>query len=185
VKNEPETVERYVLPTDVKERLDWLQELSARAQDGDADAKKELKQAVRESSPAVIARASDFGRRAHGRLIKTAASGDPLTEAALWARLDMMREEIAGPKPMPLEVLLTERVVSCWLLVEFLEALMSTQFQSDKKRVSTSFLRYMAVWQESANRRYLAAIRELARARKLQSNTPSVQVNTQVNIGAP
>jgi hypothetical protein len=34
---------------------------------------------------------------------------------------------------------------------------------------------------ESATRRYLAAIKELARVRKLQAGTP-VQVNTQVNV---
>jgi len=35
---------------------------------------------------------------------------------------------------------------------------------------------------ESATRRYLASIRELARVRKLQSGTPPMQVNTQVNV---
>jgi hypothetical protein len=35
---------------------------------------------------------------------------------------------------------------------------------------------------ESATRRYLASIRELARVRKLQAGTPPVQVNTQVNF---
>jgi hypothetical protein len=36
--------------------------------------------------------------------------------------------------------------------------------------------------QESAHRRYLAAVRELAHVRKLQAGAPAVQVNTQVNI---
>ena len=40
----------------------------------------------------------------------------------------------------------------------------------------------MVKWQESANRRYLAAIRELARVRKLQENAPRVQYNTQFNL---
>ena len=35
---------------------------------------------------------------------------------------------------------------------------------------------------EGATRRYLAAIRELARVRKLQAGAPPVQVNTQVNV---
>jgi hypothetical protein len=35
---------------------------------------------------------------------------------------------------------------------------------------------------ESATRRYLAAIKELARVRKLQAGTPPVRVNTQVNV---
>jgi hypothetical protein len=36
--------------------------------------------------------------------------------------------------------------------------------------------------QESANRRYLAAIKALAQVKKLQANTPAVQYNTQINV---
>jgi hypothetical protein len=35
---------------------------------------------------------------------------------------------------------------------------------------------------EGATRRYLAAVRELARVRKLQATAPPVQVSTQVNV---
>jgi hypothetical protein len=51
-----------------------------------------------------------------------------------------------------------------------------------EKRSPMSFLRHVFKWQESANRRFLSAIRELARVRKLQSNTPGVQFNTQINL---
>ena len=36
--------------------------------------------------------------------------------------------------------------------------------------------------QESANRRYLAAIKTLAQVQKLQANTPGVQYNMQINL---
>ena len=42
----------------------------------------------------------------------------------------------------------------------------------------------MMKWQESANRRFLASIRELARVRKLQSGRPNAQTNVQINLGA-
>jgi hypothetical protein len=45
-----------------------------------------------------------------------------------------------------------------------------------------SFLRNILKWQESASRRYLAALKTLAQVRKLQSNTPSIQYNTQINL---
>jgi hypothetical protein len=35
---------------------------------------------------------------------------------------------------------------------------------------------------ESATRRYLAVIRELAKVRKLQATAQQVQVNTQINV---
>jgi hypothetical protein len=78
-----------------------------------------------------------------------------------------------------LEVLLTERVVSCWMLVELFDALMAGQLNKDNEhRTPISYTLKMLKWQESANRRYLAAIRELARVRKLQATAPPVQVNT-------
>lgn len=183
--SEAKTLERYQLPAEVKGRLEKLRELSERAEAGEADAKKELKRAVRESSPAVIARASDIGRTAQHVLIGTASGGDPLTKYALSGRLDMMREEVSGPDPTPLEVLLTERVVACWLLVETFEVLMTAQLALEgKHRVPLSYLKHVLKWQESANHRYLSSIRELARVRKLQSNTPGNQTNVQINLGS-
>ncbi len=142
--SEAKTLERYRLPADAKGRLDELRELSERAEAGDAGAKKELKRAVRESSPEVIARASDVGRKAQHSLIGTVAGGDPLTEYALSGRLDMMREEVAGENPTPLESLLTERVVACWILVELFEALMAPQLwkAGSESRVSFQVLRH-------------------------------------------
>ena len=184
----PGALERYQLPVDVRESLQELRTLSRKAEGGGAEgaeARKELRRKLLEASPAVISRASDIGRKSQHLLIETASGGDPLTEYALSGRLDMMRDEIAGENPTPLEILLTERVVSCWLLVELFEALMASQLWKetpDEKRVTERVLRYYLRWQESANARFLAAVRELARVRKLEATAPPVQVNAQVNI---
>jgi len=124
------------------------------------------------SSPEVIGRASDVGRRAGRTLAHTAAGGDPLTEEALYAKLDTMRAEIAGEDPTPLEVLLTERVVSLWMLTTLLEVLVATQYRRNvgdgPERLSPSYIIQQSRILDSATRRYLAAIKELARVRKLQ-----------------
>jgi hypothetical protein len=173
------------LSNDVKDRLGELRTLSERVEDGDKSARKELRKALRESTPEVISQASDIGRRGQQVLIKTVAANDPLTEEALVARLELMRAEVAGPDSSPLEVLLTERICSLWLLIEVLEWLVSAQLSGDlprEQRSPVSFLRHVFKWQESANRRFLSAIRELARVRKLQNKTPTVQFNTQINL---
>ena len=173
------------LPKDVKDRLGELRTLSERVEDGDKSARKELRKALRESSSEVISRASDIGRKGQWALIKTVAANDPLTEEALVTRLDLMHAEVAGPEPSPLEVLLTERICSLWLLIEVLEMLVSVQLLGDlprERRSPMSFLQHVFKWQESANRRFLSAIRELARVRKLQNNSPGVQFNTQINL---
>ncbi len=165
---------KHQLPVEARESLKELRALSRKAEGGGAEgaeARKELRRKLREASPEVIARASDVGRQSQERLVETASGGDPLTEEALLGRLDMMREEIAGKDPTPLEVLLTERVVSCWLLVELFDALMSSQLWKEtptERLMPERVLRYYLRWQESANGRFLAAIRELARVRKLR-----------------
>jgi hypothetical protein len=184
----PGALERYQLPVDVRESLEELRALSRKAQGGGAEgaeARKELRHKLREASPAVIARASDIGRKSQHLLIKTASGEDLLTELALSGRLDMMRKEVAGENPTPLEVLLTERVVSCWLLVELFERLMAAHLSKEtpkEKRLPERTLRHYLSWQEDANSRFLAAVRELARLRKLEATAPPVQVNTQVNV---
>ena len=174
------------LSEDARARIAELRALSEKVEAGDKEARKELRRLVRASSPEVIGRASDIGRRAGRVLAYTAAGGDPLTEEALYAKLDAMRMEIAGENPTPLEVLLTERVVSLWMLTALLEVLVSAQYQKrlgdGAKRISPSYIVQQSRILDSATRRYLAAIRELARVRKLQATAPPVQVNTQVNI---
>ncbi len=175
------------LPEETKLRLKELKALSEAAEGGDEEAKRELKRALLASSPEVIARASDVGRMAAHLLIDTAAGKDPLIKYALSARMDLLRAEIAGENPTPLESLLTERVVACWILVETFEALIAPQLWTNGKAkniLPLPILRHYLHWQQIANKRYLASIRELARVRKLQSNTPGVQFNTQINLGA-
>jgi len=99
-----------------------------------------------------------------------------------------MRAEIAGENPTPLERLLTERIVSQWLLVETLDALVSVQLCPElppEKCAPMSYLRHVFRWQESASRRLFAAIKALATVRRLQSGIPSARcMNVQINVSA-
>jgi hypothetical protein len=171
------------LSEDARGRLAALRAISEEAEGGSRNARKRLRRLVRSSSPEVIAEASDIAGRAQWMLVKTISAGEPLMEEALQERMQQMRSEIAGENPTPLEVLLTERVVSGWLLVEVLEGLIAAQYQRDVKahRVAPTYVIQQSRILESATRRYLAAIKELARVRKLRMGAP-VQVNTQVNV---
>jgi hypothetical protein len=175
------------LSKDVKDRLAELEALSDKARDSDKEAMRELRQALRESSPEIVARASDFARLGRRVLAETIAASEPLMEEALVTRLELMHAEVAGENPTPLDVLITERIVSTWLVVEVLEALMNAQLKRGESvpHAPTFYLKFIIGWLESANRRYLSSIRELARVRKLQNNTPDVQFNTQINVATP
>jgi hypothetical protein len=91
---------------------------------------------------------------------------------------------LAGEYASPLEGLLAERVASLWVFVELLEALVSAYFSKhNEKRTPVSYLLKMVKVQESANRRYLAAIKSHAQVRKLRGSTRGIQFNTQINFG--
>lgn len=175
------------LPAEIKERVEELRELSGRAEDGDKEARRELREVLKESTPEVIAEVTDLARQAERRMSRAQAAGDVLLQEALPMRLEAMRREIAGEDPTPLELLLSERIVALWALVEHVDTLWAVQLDISEEnkphRVSFSPALYgwLTRWQEQIHRRYLSSIRELARIRKLQSNTP-VQYNTQINI---
>lgn len=162
------------LSADAKDRLAELAVLSEKAEAGDKDARKELRKLLRSSSAEVIVEASSIARRGEAMLIKTISAGEPLMQEALKERMGQMRPEIAGENPTPLEVLLTERVVCGWLLVEVLEGLIAAQYHrgNEGHRVGPDHVIKQSRILDSATRRYLAAIRELARVRKLQATAP-------------
>ena len=104
-------------------------------------------------------------------------------QEAIVERAERMVAEIAGENPTPLEILLAERIASLWVLTEAQEALLfATYKRGQAKPVGPAYVIEMCKIQESANRRYLAAIKTLAQVRKLQANTPGVQFNTQINV---
>ena len=158
------------LSENARHRLADLRTVSEKAEAGDRNARKRLRRLVRSSSPEIIAAASDVAGSAAWMLIKTISAGEPLMQEALQERMLQMRAEIAGENPAPLEVLLTERVVAGWLLVEVLESLVCAQYQRDvtAHRVPPGHIIQQSRILESATRRYLAAVRELARVRNLQ-----------------
>jgi hypothetical protein len=174
---------RLELPGDVKAQIQKLQNLEKRVQEGEEGARKELRRAVGESTPTVIARCADVSGKARRMLSEAASGGRPLAAEALQAKAEAMRSEIAGEDPTPPELLLAEDITNQWLVLETLTAFYAGQFQRrEHKGATVSGIAFLLKMQESAHRRYLAAIRELARVRKLQAGAPALQVNTQINI---
>jgi hypothetical protein len=67
--------------------LERLRALSEQAEGGDEGACAELRRAVAESSPGVIAEASGIARRAEWMLVRTVSAGEPLMQEALAERM--------------------------------------------------------------------------------------------------
>jgi hypothetical protein len=160
-----------------RKRIRELQELADKAEGGDDGARLELRRRLREESPNVVAGCSDSARSYRRLLAERSSGGNPLRKEAISERAGRMALELAGENPTPLEVLLSERVASLWVLVELQEALLAAWYYK-AKATSPTFVLQMARLQESAHRRYLAAIKTLVQVQKLQG--PS---RVQVNIG--
>ena len=165
------------LTDETRERVAELRALSEKVQDGEEGARTALRRALRESAPGVLARCSNTGRVYRGMLAEKMAVGHPLVKEATVQQAERMPLELAGENPTPLEVLLSERVASLWILTELQEALMAAWYYKGEGTPMSVVLQ-MARLQESAHRRYLAAIKTLAQVQKLQG--PS---RVQVNIG--
>jgi len=78
------------------------------------------------------------------------------------AQLESLRTELAGPHPSPIERLLVERVVACWLQVCVAD-------YGAAQRGSHTFVQgdYDQRRQDRAHKRFLSAVRTLATVRRL------------------
>ncbi len=102
----------------------------------------------------------------------------PLSSACFERKLLAMKAELGGPSPAPVERLLVERIVNCWLQVHQLEIMLN---HKDLKSCGAS--QYLDKRLDRAHARYLAAIRSLGQVRRLARPMPPPLV--QVNVSAP
>ena len=118
---------------------------------------------------------SDLPGRASKAMTSAVMGKDRLlTQEALRRKAAALTQELAGIQPTPLERVLVDRIVLCWLHLHLAEVSYAEQMQ-DLSITQAAFHEHRIT---AAHNRYLAAMRTLAQVRRLQ--TPNVQV---VNIG--
>jgi hypothetical protein len=158
-----------------------LQALVHRAENGDQTALPELRELLKLPG-AVDLLGGDLARRAQETLIAQFSGQDLLSKESLTRKLELLRAELAGPHPPPpVERLLIERVVACWLHLYHLELVYAR-----KDSRSLALAQHYQGCLDRAHKRYLSAIKTLALMRKLA--LPVLQVNIarkQVNVAGP
>lgn len=151
--------------------------LAARAQKGDTKALAELREAFdalqmwENFMPAAV-----MGRVFAGMV----ADENLLVREATRRQAEALRRELAGPSPTPLEKLLVERIVVCWLASHYSDRTAMAKLAEGCSFGEGDFWRKA---QDSANKRFLAACKALATVRKLA--LPVLQMNVaqqQVNV---
>jgi hypothetical protein len=154
-----------------------LTALLRRAESGDASTLPVLRQ-VLQADGALVEFAGNLAERHRRAVIESTAGNDLVCKEAIPRKLEQLRNDLAGKDLPPLERLLVERIVSCWLSLHEAEL----RFTQDPDLS----VHQAVYWQERidrAQRRYLAAIKTLAVIRKLAP--PMLQVNIgqeQLNI---
>jgi hypothetical protein len=107
-----------------------------------------------------------------------ALSGQDLMSQEIIAReVEGLRAQLLGPQPTPLEKLLVDRICICWLAVQHSELHAAKRF-NDRAVVLTASEEHRL---DKVHHRFLTAVRELARVRKLLQPTTKFQVNIGTN----
>ncbi len=155
------------MPKDPKE----LRRLLERARNGDENTLPVLRGFFQKAT-SVEEFGGDLARLTEESLIAAAAGKDQFQREALRRKQQLMREELCGPAPTPLEKLLVERIVTCWRQLQdadyrFAHAKDWTIIQADyhQRRIDRS------------HKRFLSAVKTLATVRRLAVPVLIGQVN--------
>jgi hypothetical protein len=150
-----------------------------RAQAGDAKALAVVRNLMQYPGPA-----DHFGNlaaTAERSLIAALAGKDLVSKEAVTSKVERLRAELGGPNPSPIERLLVERIVACWLQVQDADIR-----YAQAKDLPPKTADYYQKRMNHAHKRYLSALKTLAVVRKLA--VPVMQVNIgkkQVNVAGP
>ena len=163
--------------TSEKSSLNRLVEL---AENGDSKALADLKALDAQSL-------KEYALQAHGNLaaitenalIKTIVGDNLMLHEGLCEKVKVLKKDLSGPKPSPLEHMLIERILCCWLMAHYSDVIYA-QNMADRTWVVDEFVQKR---QDRAQRRFLQACKALAEVRKLLG--PNIQLNVaekQVNV---
>lgn len=156
---------------------DELRNLLQRAQSGDVSTRPILREWLQD---AVLVNAfGNLAAQAERAFVRAAAGKDLAAVEGLTRKLELLREELGGPNPSPLERLLVERIAACWLETQLADLC----FAQGQESCTLAQGEYRQRRMDRAQKRYLSAIKALATIRKLA--VPSIRVHVameQVNV---
>jgi hypothetical protein len=149
-------------PPKQDEILEQLRQLVERAEQGDASVMGELRVAL-DANPWVWERFGDLTKQSQAAWLLLIAGRNLLLLESTQRKAERLRAELAGPKPSPVERLLVERIVSCWLQTNYADSAYAQLPKGANPAQHTAALQR----QNSAQQRYLQAVKALATVRKL------------------
>ena len=119
---------------------------------------------ILEANPALTQRCGDLAAMAESTIIAMIVGENLMQAAALREKLGSLRREWGGPSPSALVKQLVDRMAVCWLEANYADFQAAFNRASDGPRTLKARIKQ----QESAHRRFLAAMRTLAQVRKFE-----------------
>ena len=152
-----------------------------RAQEGDAAAVPAVRDLLNRVPEIRRIMGGELQEVVDSAVSRSLGSDDDLAfREAVQRKLEALRRELEGSAPSPLEQLLVDRIVACWLQVQEADFRMARLPECSIAKAT-----FLQKRQDKAHRRFLSAVKSLAQVRKME--LPSLQVNfaenQQVNNG--
>jgi hypothetical protein len=154
-------VNGYQEETTGAEHADLFARLIQRANAGDAEAVQRLRRFL-DLHPKIWRRAGDLAVIAEMAWTNLVVGGNLLMAESVKRRVEEMKGELAGPRPTALEKLLIDQVVVNWLAAQ--QAQIEAASMTGGSSAQAAFRLKRA---ESAQRRYLGAVKTLTTLRAL------------------
>jgi len=123
-----------------------------------------------DEAPELVETIADLACNVERSIVREMAGGNRMIEEAMPRKLEGMRKKLAGENPSPLENLLVERIVVCWLQLQYFDVLYARSMKNSSAAQSEHHQKLI----DRAHKRYLSAIKALAQIRKMG---PAVQIN--------
>ncbi len=141
-----------------------------RAAEGDKSVLPQLRELLQES-PTLLRSAGNIAEQVERSWVGRIAGDNIVVSEAIRMKLTQMHRELSGDNPSLMEKLIVERILACWLQMQYVE----TIFAQNLSKMDPGAIQHYQKWIEKAQGRYLSAMRTLAVVRRLQ--VPNVQVN--------
>jgi hypothetical protein len=169
------TMEEFSLPVESGTSFDTLQHLVQQAQQGDTSILP-LIRTLLDQVPELWENSHALAHQVEKAWTNALSGPDLMSKAIIAREVEGLRSQLLGTYPTPLEKLLVDRICICWLAIQHAELHSAKRF-NERAVVLTASEEHRL---DKVHHRFLSAIRELARVRKLLQPT----TNVQVNIGA-
>ena len=121
----------------------------------------------------------NMARRTLDHLLRTYYSQSAYVQECVTRRVEEMRDQLSYLESSPLEMVLIEQILVCWVNLYVLEINSATKLCEAH---STATGLYWDRRLNGAQRRFRRACETLARVRRLSRNTPALQFNLRLRV---